>query len=192
MAALEPCDVTVVDAIPATTIARTLADLGSVIPARHVLKALDSARRNGVSTGWCRQTAERLQRPGQAGTAVLLGLLDQAGRDRVPDSWLERLVEELLAVPGLPPLVRQYTVRDDVGRFLARVDLAMPSIRLAIEAHSRRFHFGEIAEAADEERDLRLTACGWETLYLGYQHTKRPSQVVRLVVATISRRKSNV
>jgi hypothetical protein len=189
VAALERCDVIVVDGIQTTTVARTLADLGSVVPARLVLKALDSARRIGVSTMWCRQTAERLHRPGQSGTAVLLRLLDEAARNRVPESWLERLVEELLAVPGLPPLVRQYTVRDTAGCFVARVDLAMPSIRLAIEAHSRRFHFGHGPEAADEDRDLRLAACGWEVMYLGYQHAKRPAQVVPLVLETVSQRK---
>ena len=192
VAALEPCDVIVMDGIPTTTVARTLADLGSVAPRRRVLKALDSARRSGVSTTWCRQTAERLHRPGQAGTGVLLGLLDEAQGDRVPESWLERLVEELLAVPGIPPLVRQFVVRDDGGRFIARVDLAIPSIRLAIEAHSRRFHFGRGAGAADEERDLRLTASGWATLYLGYQHTRRPAEVVPLVVAAVAHRKSEV
>ncbi len=192
VAALDPCDVTVVNGIPATTIARTLADLGSVSSTRDVLKALDSARRIGVSPRWCRETAERLHRPGQAGTGVLLGLLVEAARVRVPDSWLERLVEELLAAPGFPPLLRQYTVRDDAGRFVARVDLAVPSVRLAIEAHSRRFHFGHGPEAADEDRDLRLAACGWEVLYLGHQHTRRPRDVVPLVVASVSQRKLDV
>jgi hypothetical protein len=189
---LDACDVIMIDGIPVTTIARTLADLGSVVSARQVLKALDAARRNGVSTGWCRQTATRLHRPGQARTAVLLALLDGLGHDRVPESWLERLVEELLTVPGFPPLVRQYHVRDDTGRFVARVDLAVPSARLAIEAHSRRFHFGAGAEAADEDRDLRLAACGWEVLYLGYQHTKRRREVVPLVVSAVARRNLNL
>ena len=192
VAALDPCDVLVVDGIPTTTVARTLADLGSVARRRQVLKALDSARRSGVSTTWCRQTAERLHRPGQAGTGVLLGLLDEADGGRVPESWLEGLVEELLAVPGIPPLVRQFVVRDHTGRAVARVDLAIPSLRLAIEAHSRRFHFGADAGAADEDRDLHLTACGWATLYLGFQHTRRPGDVVPLVVRAVAHRKSEI
>jgi hypothetical protein len=188
-ASLDPCDLVMVDGLPATTVARTLADLGSVVPRRLVLKALDSARRAGVSTGWCPQTAERLHRPGQAGTGLLLGLLDEPDGGQAPESWLERLVEELLAVPRLPPLVRQYVVRDENGRFVARVDLAIPSIRLAVEAHSRRFHFGHGPERADEDRDLRLAACGWEVLYLGHQHTKRPAEVVPLVLAAVVQRK---
>jgi hypothetical protein len=180
-----------VDGLPTTSIARTLADLGSVTQSDAVLAALDSARRGGVSTRWLRQTARRLARPGQHGPRLLLELLETSGGRTVPESWLERLVERLLAVPGLPPLVRQHVVRDPRGRFVARVDLALPSIRLAIEAHSRRFHFGDAAGGRDEDRDLRLSAVGWATLYLGYQHTRRPADVVPLVVDAVSARMSN-
>jgi hypothetical protein len=189
--ALPPQDVVVVDGLPATGVARTLADLGSVTSTDAVLAALDSARRTGVSTRWLRQTARRLARPGQHGPHLLLDLLDMAGGDTVPESWLERLVERLLAVPGMPPLVRQHVVRDPRGRFVARVDLAIPSIRLAIEAHSRRFHFGDAAGRRDEDRDLRLSAAGWAALYVGYQHTRRAADVVPLVVDAVVARMSN-
>jgi hypothetical protein len=130
--------------------------------------------------------------PAKAGTGTLLRLLDLAERDRaVPDSWLERLVEHLVVQPGLPAFERQHVVRDERGGFVARVDGAFPTIRLGIEAHSRRFHFGAGPEARDEDRDLRLAALGWELLYLGWQHTRRPVEAAALV-ATAARERAKL
>ncbi|MCU1344335.1 MAG: hypothetical protein JWL70_601, partial [Acidimicrobiia bacterium] len=149
-------DEVLIDGIRTTGLARTLADLGSVVGADRVLKALDDARRRGVSLNWLQLTAERLHRPGQRGTKVLLTLLDRIrrGDDPLPGSWFERLLEEYLKHPGLPTLVRQYEIRDDRGRVIARPDLAIPELKLGFEAHSRQFHFGQAPEAADEWRDL--------------------------------------
>ncbi len=69
-------DFTEVDGIPCTGVARTLCDLGSVDSRERVTMAFESAWRNGYSLTWMRQTAERLHRPGQRGTGVLLRLLD--------------------------------------------------------------------------------------------------------------------
>ena len=112
-------------------------------PPDRVRQALDDARRRGASLKWLNDTARRLHRPGQRGTGVILALLEEAAVEgRAPDSWFERLVERCLACPDLPPLVRQHVVRDERGRFVARIDVAMPSIKLGIEAHSRAFHTG--------------------------------------------------
>jgi hypothetical protein len=186
---LDALDRVCISEIPVTGLARTLADLGSVVREPQLLRALDDARRRGASLRWLRETAERLHRPGQGGTGMLLRLLDEAERDRVvPDSWLERLVEAVIVQPGLPPFERQHVVRDQRGRFVARIDGAFPSIRLGIEAHSRRFHFGAGPEARDEDRDLRLAALGWELLYVGWQHTRRPAEAAALVVAVVRER----
>jgi hypothetical protein len=186
---LDACDITQVDGIPVTTIARTLADLGSVVDEDAVLQALDDARRRRVSLRWMRSTALRLHRPGQHGTSVLLGLLDHAELDTVvPDSWFERLVERCLHSPLLPPLERQYVVRDGRGRFLARVDLAFPTLKLAVEAHSRRYHQGRGPEAGDEARDHRLAANGWEVLYVGWQAHRHPDELLELVLRSAAHR----
>ena len=78
-------DFTEVDGIRCTGIARTLCDLGSVDPPERVRLAFEWAWRNGYSLTWMRQTAERLHRPGQRGTGVLLRLLDQAEHAHVAD-----------------------------------------------------------------------------------------------------------
>jgi hypothetical protein len=175
-----------VEGIPSTGMARTLADLGSVCNVSVVERALDSARRRGISITWLRSTAERLHRPGQSGTGVLLRLLDQADGSPLRDSWFEKLIED----SSLPPFERQYELRDGAGDLVARFDFAVPSAQLGIECHSRRFHFGSLPEGADEDRDHRVGGCGWDTLYLGYQRTRRPAAtrdlVQRIVVSRLA------
>ena len=191
--ALTPRDVTTVAGIPVTGLARTLCDLGSVVHPLLVERAFDDVRRRGVSLRWIQSTAERLHRPGQAGTGVVLDLLDAAQRQpSVRGSWFERLVEGCLRSPELPPLVRQHRVLDGRGRLVGILDLAFPSLRLGVEAHSRRFHFGRLPEQADEDRDHRLARCGWEVLYVGWQATKRPADLLALVVETARHRQPGV
>jgi hypothetical protein len=181
VAAVEPRDVVSVDSIPTTGLARTLVDLGAVVGADRVERALDDARRRGTSLRWLRDTATRLHRPGQAGTKTLLVLLEQIDGD-VRGSWFEKLVEECLRSPHLPPLVRQHRVRDERGRIAGILDVAFPAIRLGVEAHSRQFHFGRVAERRDEDRDHRVARLGWEVLYVGWQGAKRPDELLALVL----------
>lgn len=154
-----------VDGIRCTGVARTLCDLGSVDPRERVKLAFESAWRDGCSLTWMRQTAERLHRPGQRGTGVLLKLLDEAERHHRPtESALEVQVEQALS--GIPGLVRQFRVHDSQGRFIARTDFAIPELKIAIEAHSRRFHFGPDREHHDAEREDALHAEGWIVRYV--------------------------
>lgn len=191
--ALDDHDLTTVAGIPVTGVARTLVDLGAVVDGSQVERALDDVRRRGVSLRWIQATAERLHRPGQSGTGVLLALLEAARTEpTVRGSWFERLVEECLRSPDLPPLVRQHRVLDGRGRLAGILDLAFPSLRLGVEAHSRQFHFGRLPEQADEDRDHRLARCGWEVLYVGWQSTKRPADLLALVVETARHRQSRV
>jgi predicted transcriptional regulator of viral defense system len=186
---LEPPDVTTIDGIPVTGLARTLCDLGSVVGADLVERALDDARRRFASLRWLRETALRLHRPGQSGTKRLLVLLDALdGQGSVRGSWFEKLVEECLRSPKLPPLVRQHRVYDRRGRLAGILDAAFPAIRLGVEAHSRQFHFGRAAEHRDEDRDHRLSRIGWHVLYVGWQSTKHPSDLLELVIDTARHR----
>ena len=190
---LDARDIVFIDGIAATSLPRTLADLGSVVHRNRVAQALTSARRRGVSLERLRETAERLQRPGQSGTGTLLRFLDAIPFEgRVAESWFEELIARCLDDPRIPSLVPQHEILDDAGRFIARVDFAIPELRLAIEAHSKRFHFGPAAEAADADRDLRAAAAGWEMLYLGWHATKTPAAVADIVAAIVRTRRREV
>jgi very-short-patch-repair endonuclease len=164
-------DFIVVDMIPCTSIARTLCDLGSVDPPARVKVAFESAWRDGCSLVWLRQTAERLHRPGQRGTGVLLRLLDDAELKGKPtESALEIQVER--ALRGVAGLVRQHSVHDRYGNFVARVDFAIPHLKIAVEAHSRRFHFGDNAERSDAAREAALQAEGWIVRYVTHAQAR--------------------
>lgn len=191
---LEKCDVVTVSGITTTGLARTLADLGSVIRSRdRVAQALTDVRRRGISITWIRETAERLHRPGQSGTGVLLRLLDAIPHEgRVPESWFEELLARCLDDRRIPALVPQHVITDSHGAFVARVDLAIPALKIALEAHSKQFHFGPQAESADADRDLRAAACGWELLYLGWHATKRPGEVANIIAAVVEARRREV
>jgi hypothetical protein len=186
---LDGVDRTVVGGFPCTTIARTVADLGAVVDRALVRRALTSARRRGVAVGAIRRTAERVHRPGRVGTATVLRLLDAVPHEgNVPDSWFEELLARCVDDPSLPPVVRQCPIVDDDGRIVARTDLGIPAVKLGLEAHSRRFHFGPIRGRLDEERDLAAAACGWELLYLGWHATERPAEVLHVVRQVVAAR----
>ncbi len=62
-------------------------------------------------------------------------------------------------------------------------------MRLGLEGHSRRYHFGPDTEPLDEQRDLRAAACGWELLYLGWYATRRPADVLAMVNDVVAARR---
>ena len=190
VAALEPADVVAIDGIRCTGLARTLADLGAVVGPMLVRRALTDARRRGTSLRWIEQTAHRLHRPGPAGTGVLVAQLATIPFEgRVPDTWFEELLALCLDDPEVPPIVLQYRIRADDGRVVAKTDIGIPSVRLGLEAHSRRFHFGPDAEPLDEQRDLAAGACGWQLHYLGWFATRRPREVLAIVKQIIAARR---
>ena len=189
--ALPPCDLVEVNRIATTSLARTFVDLGSVCTLDAMQRAFDDLVRRNVSLRWLTETATRLHRPGQRGTGVALELL--AGfdtRGTVPDTWFERLLLDIIDDPTMPEVVTQFRLQDQTGNDVARFDLAMPEVRLGIEAHSRRFHFGSLAEGRDEDRDHAVSACGWDTMYLGWQATRSPADTLEKVRRTVAARRA--
>ena len=183
-------DLCMVDAIASTSIARTLCDLGSVDPPSKVRIAFESAWRNGCSLRSLRSTAERLHRPGQRGTKLVLALLDEAvPQQQATESALEVRVEQ--ALRGIAGVVRQHTVRSSSGRFVARVDFAIPELRIAIEAHSRQHHFGPQRESADATREVALLAQGWVVRYITDAQCREPHKLRASIASLIAARSAN-
>ena len=191
-AELPPQDVVELDGIVCTGIARTICELAGRIDAPLLERVLDDVERRGYSLRWIEQTARRLQSTGRRGPHSVLADLERRRRrsaGQVRGSWFQRLLRDCLRSPILVGLVEEHEVRDGSGRLVARVDLAVPSVRLAIEAHSKRYHFGVEAEAADEDRDARLGEVGWDVRYVGYARlTSSPEDVRRSIERQVLRR----
>lgn len=187
-------DLIAVGGVRATGLARTIVDLASTDSRMSVERAIDDFERRGASLYWLEETARRLHRPGFSGSNVVLtDLAKRSRRGRVRGSWFQKLVAECLRSSLLPDLVEEFEIRLPSGPLVARVDLALPCVRLAIEAHSRQFHFGASAEQADERRDGRLAELGWEVCYVGHAEvTSRPHDVRRHVERVVARRAADL
>ena len=88
----------------------------------------------------------------------------------------ETRVRVLLTVAGLQP-VPQFTVRDREGVFLARVDLAFPKHRVAIE-YDGAWHADTLQFRRDRRRLNRLVEAGWVVLHLTAADLRDPAAVV--------------
>ncbi|HEV3363868.1 MAG TPA: sulfotransferase [Acidimicrobiia bacterium] len=77
-----------------------------------------------------------------------------------PRSEKEAHVLRVLHSWGLPPPVTQYVIRDENGRFLAKVDFAWPAWRFGLEYYGDEFHSPR-AWARDDRRLARIEAMAW-------------------------------
>jgi hypothetical protein len=154
-------DGAVVDGVPVTSVARTLLDLGAVVPLVTVEAAIDAAlRRELVTLPTLHALVDELGRSGRNGVGVLRQALDERG-DRAPtESAMETLLLTVLRRNGLPTPVVQYVVTDATG-FVARCDAAYPEARVAIEYESYEHHVGRVPLVRDSARRNRLIAAGW-------------------------------
>jgi very-short-patch-repair endonuclease len=77
------------------------------------------------------------------------------------ESPMESRLRYLLVAAGLPRPTAQHVVRDAAGNFVARLDLAYPGCRLAIE-YDGAFHWEQRRE--DDRRRDGVRARGWTVL----------------------------
>lgn len=174
-------DVTVVDAIPVTTVARTLLDLAATCPAAFVEEALDEGvRRRLVTLPRLRQLCHDPALTGRRGIKRLRALVD--ARDvGVPESVLEARLLRVLRAARLPVPNLQHVVRSE-GRFVARVDFAYPTQRLAIEADGLRWHGRRADFERDARRHSRLASLGWRVVRVTWlELDERPAEVVATI-----------
>jgi predicted transcriptional regulator of viral defense system len=191
-------DVTAVDGVPVTTLARTLVDLAAVLRPEALEEALDSALSAGrVPRPRLAWRLGELAAKGRPGVEVLRSLLDaRAPAAPVPASVLETRLGRVLAGPGLagpglagPGLaapVWGYEVR--AGGRLAVLDCAYPQVRLAVEADGWQSHSGRARWEDDLARQNALVAAGWTVLRFPWSVIDQdPGQVRREVAETLAR-----
>ncbi len=180
---LPPHHVRVVDAVPTTTVARTLFDLAGCRETR-VERALDNAlSRKLVSLQEVRRTTIELLESGRTGSALMRELLEERGAGYVPPgSGLEARFLGVLIGAGLPVPVCQVDLGDDA--WVGRVDFLYRDVRLVIEVDGETFHTSQLDRAADARRDAALGAAGFRVLRVTEADLReRPDQVLARVSA---------
>jgi hypothetical protein len=151
-----------IDGVPVTTPARTLVDLGAVLPLGSVSRALDRAiGRQLVSLSEVRSALDAVARKGRAGAGVIRVLLDERQAGPGPAGVLEARMHTLVRQHGLPELVPEFTVLDEHGQFVARVDFAYPELKYAIEVDGYEPHASLRAFRLDRARQNDLVELGW-------------------------------
>lgn len=182
---LPACDITRVGVLRVTNASRTLIDLGGEVDLSTLEAALESALRQGqTSPPRLRWRLKELGVQGRKGAAALSRLLADLDSRRA-ESVLELRVEKLLLKAGLPRPVRQHEIREG-GRVIARIDLAYPESKLAIECDGYRYHSGKEAWHRDRIRHNELTARGWRIIRATWHDLEtNPEGIVKQVWAAL-------
>jgi len=156
----------VIDGIPVTDPARTVLDLFAVLGHRRRIQALDAfLREELVHIHDVFNVVVRHSIQGRTGVGRLRRVLDEGyTAAAIPDSRWNRMVGQLLEDAGLPTPKYEHEVFGPTSAFVARVDLAFPRRRLAIELDSRRWHDNSTSFREDPRRRNRLQLAGWQVL----------------------------
>ena len=170
-AVLPADEMTIHDALPTTTPARTLLDLAAVIPSQSLERALDEAEILRLPG-----PAPLLDRyPRQRGTRNLRTLLLNARSPTPTRNEFEARFLTLLDSHGIP--------RPEINTIIEgyEVDAAWRGARLIVELDGFATHGTRRAFERDRLRDRRLQAAGWRVIRLTWAQLSEADQVVREV-----------
>jgi predicted transcriptional regulator of viral defense system len=153
---LTDADVTEVDGIPCTTVARTLLDLAAVVALDHTERALNQAEiLRAFDLGAIRDQLQR--NPKAPGAARLQAALDLYRPEARPtESEAEDAFVALCRAHDLPTPERQVWFTFADGHEPFRADFVWRAERVVLEVDSRTFHGTARAFEGDRLRDQRL------------------------------------
>jgi very-short-patch-repair endonuclease len=170
-------DILRIERMPVTSATRTCWDLACWLDAVEAVALIDSLlQRRAVQPA--ELTAYLARRRGDRGArrfAEALTLVD-GGAESLPESRLRvRLVRA-----GLPRPVTQHVITR-AGRFVARVDLAWPDLKVAVE-YDGQWHDDPAQFHRDRQRLNQIVGDGWIVLHVT---SKRMREDIDGVVAEI-------
>jgi very-short-patch-repair endonuclease len=152
---LDPEDIVVIEGLRVTSPVRTAYDtlrLSSGLERLVVADALTALRRTSVEEIGSYFRTHRRRRNVRVGER-LVDLIEPRSESPMETRLRTRLVES-----GLPRPVAQYELRDGAGGFVARLDLAYPEQRVAVE-YDGAWHWGQ--RRHDDRRRDAARALGW-------------------------------
>ncbi|MDQ6650246.1 MAG: hypothetical protein M3Z02_09035 [Actinomycetota bacterium] len=185
-ALLPRADVVTVGGLRVTSPVRTALDLARTSTLVEATVAVDALLHLGTCTV-AGVTARLPMYAGWRGVRQARAVVELA--EPLAESPMETRLRFLLIQAGLPRPVAQHVVVDADGEFVARVDLAYPGLRIAIEYDGRDAHLEAQAFVVERRRQNRLLALGWVVVRFTATDVYRQSwRVAREVRAALSRR----
>jgi very-short-patch-repair endonuclease len=184
--ALAPDETTRHDAIPATTVARTLLDLAATLDRHRLQRALEQAEmlRLTDQTSLQNLTTRHAHRPGTPALTQLLeaGALDQAPtRSELEDRFLAFLDAHRLPRPQVNATIR-------VGDTTIEADFLWPQARVIAELDGHAFHGHRQAFEHDRLRDRRLQTEGWRVIRITWRQLHREPEALAADLRLLLRR----
>lgn len=179
---LTAADVTTVDAIPCTTVARTVLDLGDVVPTREVERSLEEG--DFLEIIDFRAIEEQLERnPTRQAALRLREAMATLRPDTAPtDNAFGELLLATCRRAGVPEPQRQLWIDPGDGEPPVQADFAWPEHKLIVETDGAAAHRTRHRFEADRRRDQRLAVLGWRTIRITWrQLTREPARVERLL-----------
>jgi hypothetical protein len=182
---LEPADVTNVDGILCTTVARTLLDLADVVPRRGVERAVDQAEVLRVFD--LRAVREVLSRSnGRRGAGILQAVLAGYDGPTITDRELEERFFAICRGAGVPnPEVNSW-VQLEGGA--VKADFLWRSERLVVETDGWTSHGTRQAFEDDRRRDRRLRLAGYEVVRFTWRDVVDAAGEVAAILARLLER----
>jgi very-short-patch-repair endonuclease len=171
------------DAIPSTTVGRTLFDLCAVVHPGRAARAVDNClARKWVTVPALWRVLDDLAIQGRNGTCALREILLDRGEGYVaPASELERRFMQVLREARLALPARELDL-GDADQWIGRVEFVYRAERVLIEVDSRLHHSALLDFEHDRDRDNRFVAAGFRVLRVTYEMLhERPREVVNLV-----------
>jgi very-short-patch-repair endonuclease/predicted transcriptional regulator of viral defense system len=169
-------EVTVLRAIPVTTVPRTLLDLATILDGRQVERAIEEAEVRRLDDAL--SIAELVERyPGRRGTGVIGAILaaDRIGLT-ITRSELEERFLALLECHSLPG--PELNVPIEVRGSWIEVDCVWRRSQLIVELDGHASHGTAAAFERDRARDRALHAVGWRVLRITWRQLHRePDQI---------------
>ncbi|MDN3494655.1 hypothetical protein QL996_01830 [Planococcus sp. APC 4015] len=184
--ALAEDDVRVLRGIRVTSPVRTFIDLAAFLPPNALVAVADRivSRRTPLATeAAVRQAIDRSDGMRGIKNARIAAEQMDAGSESPKETEL-RLI---LCSAGFGPFETNHAVYDAQSRFVARVDLALRSIRIAVE-YEGDHHRDREQWRRDIARRRRLEAEGWHYLPVTQADLSDPRQLLRDLSAAIAAR----
>lgn len=172
--------------LPVTTPEQTWLDLASLLSAAELVVAADFlVGRNTALTSLADLREAVAQSPGRRGIARARLALDRVrvGSESPGETQLRLLLESA----GLPEPALNLDVHDPAGRFVARIDLAYPAMRIALEYEGDIHRTDREVWMKDIRRRERVEDLGWRLVRVTASDLRDPAALlsrVRRLLAT--------